>query len=111
MPVENYMEMRYAEMAARRVHLNIQLAEIDEEQKVVKGHLDRIIAIIESQKDFNTEIIKKLEASNFLLREEHILIHRILIEILDNEIIKIKNPYLQKVKEFDSRRDLIMVNY
>jgi hypothetical protein len=105
------METRYAEMAKRRVHMDKQLAEIDEEQKLVKYQLDPIIAIVESQKDFNFEIIKKLEASDFLLREEHILIHRILIEILDNEIIKIKNPYLQKVKEFDRRRDLIMVNY
>ena len=105
------MEKRYAQMAARRVDMDSQLVKIDEEQKLVKDEFNLIISVLESQKDFNTEIIKKLEASNFLLREEHIVVHRILIDILDSEILKKKNLYLKKSEYFDHRRDVIMVNY
>ena len=105
------MTRRYDEMAKRRVNMDKELAKIDEEQNLVKDKIYSMITILESQKDFNTEIIKTLETRNFLLREEHILVHRILIDILDSEILKKKNIYSEKAKDFNCRRDLIMINY
>lgn len=108
------MDRRYAEMAKRRAPILEELSKIDKEEKRFIVNHSQLIAIVETQKKFFLDFVKKIWSNKKISQEnsdEFDILNEDVISVLDDAIHDYTDSYLEKIKDFDRIREQLMLNY